>query len=99
MMKFSAQHQKGNVVTKTLGDATPQEEPEQQKTTTVDGDEAKDQESKGMSPSPSDESLTRKKKKVKVVRNDLVRGVIPINNSPIKVRCLNGEEGVLSQRA
>ena len=66
------------------------------KTTTGDGDEAKEQESKNMSPSPSEESLTKKKKKMRVVRKDLIRGVIPTNNSPIKVRCLNGEESILS---
>jgi|TARA_B110000285_G_C15046057_1_gene574381 hypothetical protein len=65
----------------------------------MEGEEPKEQESKGMSPSPSEESLMRKKKKLKVVRNDLIRGMIPVNNSPIKVRCLNGEENILSVRA
>lgn len=102
MMKFNQTHQKMNVVTKTLGDTTPQEgDDKMQQKNTFDnnnGDEPKELESKGLSPTHSDESLS-KKKKMKVVRNDLVRGVIPFNNSPIKVRCLNGEEGILSQRA
>ena len=87
-----------NVVTKPTGDSSQQDDQEHQKTTTVDadGDDAKEQESKNMSPSPSDESLTRKKKKVRVIRKDITRGMIPINNSPIKVRCLNGEESILS---
>lgn len=52
-----------------------------------------------MSPSPSDDSVNNKKKKKNMVeRKDIIRGMIPTNNSPIKVRCLNGENAPISKR-
>ena len=39
----------------------------------------------------SDSKTAKKKKGPQFFRDDIKRGIIPLNNSPIKVRCLKGE--------